>query len=276
MRVSKHVHRLPVTTPTLFPATTTNVYVIENEGNALLIDAGYENQEAAETIIDYLTTLGVARVIGVALTHHHPDHSPGARQLADFYKCPVLCHPTEVPMVEEHISPLKVSDTLDEGDVLRVGSVTLKVLHAPGHTHGHLNFWLEEERLLFTGDNIVAEGTTWIGPPDGDLIDYLATLHRLQEIRPALIAPGHGEVIHNPQEKIEFFIRRRLERERQILDLLAQKPRTVGDLVEEIYHNQVHPAVIWVAERTVLGHLEKLVRENKITQSAERYLLLPS
>ncbi|GAX89670.1 MBL fold metallo-hydrolase [Effusibacillus lacus] len=274
MRETSHVHRLPVSTPTLFPATTTNVYVVEDQGQALLIDAGYENPAAAEHIIEYVKALGIDHLQGIVLTHHHPDHSPGARALADFFDCPILSHPLEAESINEKIAPRSVTSTLNEGDTIPVGGIIVSMLHAPGHTQGHLNLWLEEERLLFTGDNIVAEGTTWIGPPDGDLIDYLATLNRLRERAPALIAPGHGEMIRNPLEKIDFFIRRRLEREQQILGLLQQKPASVTDLVQAIYQGQVHPSVIWVAERTVSGHLEKLLKERRIKQEEDLYSLM--
>ncbi|MFC4767102.1 MBL fold metallo-hydrolase [Effusibacillus consociatus] len=274
MRVTNYVHRLPVSTPTLYPATTTNVYIVESEGTAWIIDAGYENPEAAKTILTYITQLAVKKVAGILLTHHHPDHSPGAKALADFYQCPIACHPLEVQPIEEKIAPFKVDFTLQEGDSVQAGDINLTVLHTPGHTHGHLNFWLEEEKVLFSGDNIVAEGTTWIGPPDGDLTAYLASLERLQELQPSLIAPGHGDIIRNPSEKIEFFIQRRLERERQILELLSQNPFRLEQLVDTIYRDQVHPSVIWVAERTILGHLEKLQKEKKVRQKDDRYVLI--
>ncbi|BCJ88263.1 MBL fold metallo-hydrolase [Effusibacillus dendaii] len=263
------MHRLPVSTPTLYPATTTNVYIIADQGEALIIDGGYENPAAAKEIIDYVTKLGNPKVTGILLTHYHQDHSPGAKALADFYQCPIACHALEKEAVEKQISPYTVQITYQEGDMITVGSKQLQVLHTPGHTRGHLSLWLETEKLLVTGDNIVAEGTTWIGPPDGDLTDYLQTLHRFLELKPALIAPGHGEWVHDTMAKIEFFIQRRLEREQQVLRLLAEQPRNAAELVQAIYAGQVHPSVLWVAERTVLGHLEKLMRENKIAKTED-------
>lgn len=273
MRETRYVHRLPVATPTLYPAVATNVYLVEDAGEVLVIDAGYENRETADFIIQYISRLNAGNVLGIVLTHHHRDHSPGARALADFFGCPILCHPFEAQTIEEKIAPRRIDSTLQDGDAIQVGNATITVLHAPGHTHGHLNLLLEQERVLFSGDNIVAEGTTWIGPPDGDLIAYLATLRRLQELQPALIAPGHGEIVRNPAEKIRFFIERRLEREQQILGLLARKPSTVDELVQAVYQNQVHPGVLWVAERTILGHLEKLQKEQKVVSHGNRFRL---
>lgn len=274
MRESQFVHRLPVTTPTLYPAVTTNVYLIVNQGEAVLVDAGYDEPAASESILAYIQSLGEIKVKAIVLTHYHKDHSPGAKRLLEKVHCRVFCHPLETEAIEKQIHPYRITSTLEEGDTLQVGDLSLQILHAPGHTRGHLNIWIEQERLLLTGDNIVGEGTTWIGPPDGNLTDYLATLRRLQHLDPAMIAPGHGEMIRNPKEKIQFFIQRRLERELQIKGLLADQPRTVSELVDLIYQGQVHPSVMWVAERTVVGHLEKLLVEQIIRQNGQQYQLL--
>jgi endoribonuclease LACTB2 len=264
MRELPYLHRIAVSTPTLYPASTTNVYIFESQGQILIVDAGYENPIAANELIRYIRNLKIQKVVGLLFTHHHPDHVPGAKALAGFLKCDFICHPLEVPSVNQAIHPYRVTRTLDEGDAVQVGDLTLRVFHTPGHTQGHLSLWLEEEGLLVAGDNIVAEGTTWIGPPDGNLIQYLQTLKRYQWLFPKVIAPGHGSLIENPEEKIKFFISRRLEREQQILAYLAEKPRRPEELVKLIYANQVHPSVMWVAKRTIAGHLEKLVTEEKI------------
>jgi ribonuclease/clavin/mitogillin len=262
--VTPHVHQIPVSTPTLFPATTTNVYLIEHSGEAVLIDAGYDHEDTHQTILRYVQSIGSPSLKAILITHFHKDHSPGARFLAAHFGCPILAHEADVPHIEELISPARVTRTLGDGDTLQVGALTLHVLHAPGHTYGCLNFWLPEDNILFTADNIVGIGTTWIGPPEGDLRLYLQTLDRLKTLPAALIAPGHGDMIEDVEERINFFITRRLERETQILTLLAARPRTAEELLVAIYQNTVPESVLWVAERTILGHLNKLLSENKI------------
>jgi glyoxylase-like metal-dependent hydrolase (beta-lactamase superfamily II) len=274
MRETRYVHRLPVTTPTLFPAVSTNVYLIVDQSEAVIVDAGYDDPASAQAIVSYLQSLGEVAVKGIVLTHHHKDHSPGAKRLVEQLQCPIVCHPFETESIEEQIHPYSITSPLEDGDTLQVGDVALLILHAPGHTRGHLNLWLEQERLLFTGDNVVGEGTTWIGPPDGNLTDYLSTLRRLQTLDPAIIAPGHGDMIRNPQEKIQFVIQRRLEREQQIIRLLTDQPLTVAELTELIYQGQVHPSVMWVAERTVIGHLDKLMSESKVRQLGQHFQLM--
>jgi ribonuclease/clavin/mitogillin len=272
MKVTEHVHRLPVTTPTLFPATTTNVYVVAKGDFAVLIDAGYEHEATHRTVVEYIEKIGSPKVEAVLVTHYHRDHSPGTKFLAAHFDCPVYAHPAEAAFVEKEIAPVRVEGTLLDGDVVSVGGLELHVLHAPGHTHGCLNFWLPEDGVLFTADNVVGEGTTWIGPPDGDLRAYLNTLRRLKTYPAKWIAPGHGEMIAEVQEKIDFFIGRRLEREEQIFGLVSQKPMSVEELVKAVYQDTVHPSVIWVAERTIQGHLLKLIGDGRVKKAdRERY-----
>lgn len=266
MKVTAHVHRLAVTTPTLFPATTTNVFVVSDGQEAVLIDAGYEHEDAHQAVVEYIKEIGSPQVKAILITHFHKDHTPGAKFFSAHFQCPILSHTIEVPYVEQEIAPFKVTGTLEEGDVYHIGQLRLHVLHAPGHTHGGLNFWLPEDRVLFTADNIVGLGTTWIGPPEGDLRAYLTTLERLKTYPAEWIAPGHGEMIADVREKIDFFIGRRLEREEQIVGLLTTSPASVTELVDRVYQGTVHPSVIWVAERTIQGHLQKLIGDGRVRE----------
>lgn len=271
MQVTTHVHQLPVTTPTLFPATTTNVYVVVHEGTAVLIDAGYEHEAAHQLVVEYLESIGSPQVVAILMTHYHHDHTPGAKFFAKHFDCPVYAHPLEVQLVEQEIAPITISGTLEEGEIVNVGGLPLHVLHAPGHTHGCLNFWLPEDGVLFTADNVVGVGTTWIGPPDGDLTVYLNTLRRLREFPAAWIAPGHGEMIADVVEKIDFFIGRRLERVEQVYQLLQERPRTEAELVEAVYKGSVHPSVMWVAERTIQGIVIKLIEDGRARDEQGTY-----
>src|SRR4029077_4325146 len=111
---------------------------------------------------------------------------------------------------------------IGDGHTIEATEFRLRGIHTPGHASNHLCFLLEEERMLFSGDHIMDGSTVVIRPPDGDMADYLDSLARLRTMRLRSIAPGHGRLIANPREIIDWYIEHRLEREQQVLDQLRE------------------------------------------------------
>jgi glyoxylase-like metal-dependent hydrolase (beta-lactamase superfamily II) len=154
-------------------------------------------------------------------------------------------------------------EALAEGSVIESDGATLRALHTPGHASDHLCYYLEEERALFTGDLILGGSTTVIPPDDGDLGDYLASLRRLLTLDVQRIYPGHGPVLEPARPVIEAYIAHRLDRERQILAVLASGAETVAQIVTHVYR-EVAPALHPVAQLSVQSHLSKLERETRV------------
>jgi glyoxylase-like metal-dependent hydrolase (beta-lactamase superfamily II) len=101
-----------------------------------------------------------------------------------------------------------------------------------------------------------------------DLADYMQSLEKMKLLEPQVIYPGHGPVVSDAVGIIEMYIQHRLAREKQILQLLKSKNKrfTSMDIVKEIYKDV--PEILWIAaERNVLVHLAKLVKDNQITES---------
>lgn len=263
--------RVPIPTPTLLPHTTTNSYLLGNKKESLLVDAGYDQKETKEELEKALKENGLPQPASIVITHSHPDHAPGVRQLADWDPV-VYCHRYEKREIEEAIGSVGRLAFLDDGDILNIGGVDVNVIHGPGHTTGQLNLYVPSHETLIAGDNIVAEGTTWIGAPDGNMNDYLQTLHRLSTLKLKKIGPGHGDWVLNPYEQIEFVINRRLKREKQILALLNEHGKlTSAELTEKIYEDTIHPSVFNVAKRTIEAHLTKLNEEGSILADGEGF-----
>lgn len=275
-----HVHldspikviRVPITTPTLWPHTTTNSYLIGNEQESILVDAGYDQQSTIKDLEKAIQENKLAQPKAIVLTHSHPDHAPGVRQLANWSPI-VYCHENEKEAIAKAIDPVNNIMLLEDGDKLYISDVEIQVIHGPGHTDGQLNLYIPTLQTLIAGDNIVAEGTTWIGPPEGNMSDYLNTLHRLKQLHLTKIGPGHGDWVNNPYEQIDFVINRRLHREKQIQDLLHKHQRlSAADLTKMIYKDTIHPSVFGVAERTTEAHLIKLIEEGKVLKQEETYI----
>lgn len=266
--------RVPIETPTLWPHTTTNSYLIGNAEESLLIDAGYDKEVTRRELERVLQKYGLAKPKSILLTHSHPDHAPGVRRLADWSPI-VYCHPYEKDAIQSAISPVNRIKLLRDGDQLTIAGIELHVIHGPGHTEGQLNLYIPSEQILIAGDNIVAEGTTWIGPPEGNMRDYLHTLQRLKQLSLSKIGPGHGDWVEHPYDHIDFVIKRRLQRENQIQELLRKhKKLTASELTRLIYKDTIHPSIFGVAERTTEAHLIKLIDEDKVSKQNSTYSII--
>jgi endoribonuclease LACTB2 len=265
--------RVPIPSPTLLPYTATNSYLIGNEQESILVDAGYDQQETRSELERTISENKLAIPKTIILTHSHPDHAPGVRQLMDWSPV-VYCHQNEHQTALAAISPWTNLSFLKDGDLLRVAGAEIMIIHAPGHSSGQLNLYIPSEQVLIAGDNIVSDGTSWIGPPDGDMIDYLETLERLKQLKITKIGPGHGEWVVNPYKHIEFVYNRRLEREGQIKSLLKEhQPLTAISLTKMIYPENIHPSVFEVAKRTTEAHLIKLIKDGLVVQQDSNYSL---
>jgi hydroxyacylglutathione hydrolase len=89
----------------------------------------------------------------ILVTHRHADHVQGIPEVkARFPKARVVAPAGEaekVPMVDE---------TVREGDLVKVGSLTAQVYETPGHTIGHIVYYFDQDRLLFAGDTLFSIG----------------------------------------------------------------------------------------------------------------------
>src|SRR5207247_10523547 len=98
---------------------------------------------------------------------------------------------------------------------------------------------------LFTGDVILGGSTTVIPSDDGDLVDYLDSLRRLQKMDVRRIYPAHGPVIEDGPAKIAEYLEHRMLPERQILEALADGLEPITAVVARIYVDvapALHPA----------------------------------
>ena len=241
--------------PSLLTGPGTNTFLVADEiaGEVVVIDPGPDIPEHLRRIADTIAERGKAKAILV--THGHPDHADGAASLRELLGVPVYARSREGVPATDH--------ALADDAVIAVGTRNLRALYTPGHRFDHLCFLLEDAGTLFAGDLIAGEGTVVIMPPEGDLLDYLASLRRLQTLDLRLILPAHGPFLDDPQAVLSYYIAHREEREQQVLAGLACGPRTVDELVSGIYADvsaDLHP----IAAYSVRAHLYKLEREGRV------------
>jgi len=165
----------------------------------------------------------------VLLTHGHCDHAGNAAYFADTFNAPLHAHADECIYIQTRrtyvprgwralskqgvmfalgelfwpVRRRRVDVLLHDGDCVETPAGTLKVLHTPGHTPGHISFYRECDKVLLSGDAIInvipfkrVEGLTLPLPIfSGDTELARRSAMRLAELEPEVLLPGHGRVI---------------------------------------------------------------------------------
>lgn len=252
---------LPVKSPTLPPATHTNVWMPGRE-RFVIVDpggAGEVEDEALLAVVRRREQMG-HRPLAVLLTHHHRDHASGAGRISRRLGIPVAAHPETLARCPGLHQPRP----LLEGEALDLGEMTLRAYHLPGHAPGHLAFFIPEVGYVLCGDLVSASSTILIDPADGDMGRYLASLRALARINPTRLFPGHGPPAG--PGLIETTLNHRQERETRIAALLSSRPATVEEIAAEAYRDtpEAHPAL---ARRQTLAHLLHLVFQGRAANS---------
>lgn len=158
----------------------TNCYVVRDGGEALVIDPGEGTDEL-------LAALSGIRVTTIVNTHCHLDHSGGNGAVKAATGAPLAIHEADLPLLRGlpqqgmmfgvPCEPSPEPDRfIEEGDVLRVGSVEFRVVHVPGHAPGHIA--LIADGVALVGDVLFAGSIGRTDLPGGNtaqLIDSIRT-----------------------------------------------------------------------------------------------------
>ena len=162
------------------------VYLLKEAASreAIVVDSGWEIQPILK-----IAEGEMARIRYVIPTHGHFDHTKTVQELAAKTGAEVLVHED---------SPLEGDGILRDGDEIRVGEESVKVIHTPGHTEDSV--CLHDGRNLFTGDTLFVGSCGRTDLPGGSTEKLFKSLHQsiLKLPGETIIYPGHdyGEVPH--------------------------------------------------------------------------------
>ncbi|CAG5056467.1 unnamed protein product [Parnassius apollo] len=264
-RLSNRIIRILGCNPGPMTLQGTNTYLIGTGKNRVLLDTGDKNVMEYQKHLKEVVQSEQVNIEHIVLTHWHHDHIGGVEDIyGTIAKQPTIWkHKRSENDTEDKPLSFPMS-WLCDGQEIKVEGATIKIHHTPGHTTDHIVLTLLEDNVLFSGDCILGEGTAVFE----DLYTYMKSLHRILDLKPSVIYPGHGNVVEDPIRKIEYYIAHRNQRESQILETLknhADKNLTEMDLVKIIYTEI--PEHLWpAAAYNVKHHLTKLTKEKKIKQ----------
>ena len=259
------VKKITAPNPGVFTGGGTNTYLVGRE-DLTLIDPGPNIKEH----IDEIIRVGENKIKRILVTHTHTDHSPAALPISKVLDVPMYGRliDGESSWEDETFIPDVI---LNDTDIIKTDEYTLEVIHTPGHASNHLCFLIKELNCLITGDHIMEGSTVVIGPPDGNMADYLESLNKLFKYKIDCLAPGHGNFMYEPKKVIESIIRHRLSREAKVLRRLED----VGDvdlesltaIVYDDVPEQLHP----IAKFSLEAHLLKLLNEGVIKKDNNNF-----
>lgn len=258
VQLSPLVRRITANNPGMLTGPGTNTYLVGNQDIAV-IDPGSADRVHLDAILQACN----GRLKWVIVTHTHPDHSPGAQALRDATGAELIGN---LLHDEDQDPGFRPQRGFAHDEIFKTDEFTLRALLTPGHVENHICYLLEEEKLLFSGDHLMEGVTVVIIPPHGDMKDYLDSLHMLRDYPIDAIAPGHGEVILDPQREINSVSRHRQMRESKVLRVLADcKSGTLDTLTPPVY-DDVDPARHKIARYSLWAHLEKLKRDGLVDE----------
>jgi glyoxylase-like metal-dependent hydrolase (beta-lactamase superfamily II) len=296
-QISPHVHSLHVPLAWFPQPYPPNVFLIVDGTEGALIDAGFPDDESISKRLEMLAQFPGLNVRYIVITHHHFDHASGAPKLRDATGAQVVLHRDEAPLLAraakedlpsdvevpaerkeyaERVQEWRVEaaravpdQLVSDGETLSIGSLTLRMVHSPGHTGGHLSPLLEGDNVLFAGDNVLGVGTTAIPPaPHGDMGLYIESLRKMQALNASVMCCGHGPAVDDPHRKLQELIDHRRQREEQVLALVREGKDTIKRIVRAVYP-ELDKRLLGMATGQIRSHVAKLERDGRLRVSGE-------
>lgn len=202
-----------------------NVYLIHDQDEWVLIDVGYEDD--VDEIVELIRNLdfGLSKCKTLIATHADVDHCQGLSKLKQILKTTVTAHPKAAALLEsgdrlktfaeieaqgihEEMPPVTAEHHVDDGDWIKIGSLSLQVWSTPGHADSQLAFRLGH--LLLSGDNIYRDGG--VGAIDAhhgsDIPAFIASLERIRDSDVEWLLPSHGPYFRKDPKMMDQVIAR--------------------------------------------------------------------
>ena len=256
----------------------------------VLIDVGMGSENLAPAI-----EAGIDILI---LSHCHVDHRLTWRLLPDI---PVWCHENEAVYMKDKetlftamglarsglnldglfdfahgMFEIEIAHRLVDGDRINLGGITLKIIHTPGHTPGHLAFFIPEHDLLFSSDIDLTPFGPFYGHDFANISDFLGSIDKLKQVSATCVLSGHaGPFNGDLTARFEEYGQVIFTRDRLLLDNL-NRPQAIEDYRGSNLFYKTYagfPDLIrWFELVHIEKHLQRLKELGEVRQEGDRWI----
>ena len=185
----------------------------------------------------------------------------------------------EIVTTQFNFRPRTPVGYLKGGQEIRLDTVTVDVIHTPGHTPGHLCFFFLEPSVLFLGDYDLTPFGPWYGDRDSSISQTISSIERLKNIPAKIWITCHEKGIFEepPGDLWDDYLKVIKQRENKLLDFL-NTPRTMPEIVDKwiVYQRPREPKEFYAfAEQMIMQkHIELLASKSAVARDGERYYRL--
>jgi glyoxylase-like metal-dependent hydrolase (beta-lactamase superfamily II) len=263
---------------------------IKGRDMRVLIDAGMGAENIAPAIKDGIDVL--------VLSHCHIDHRLTRRLISEV---PVWCHEKEEVYLQDRdfffaamglkrsgldldglfdfaqgSFEIEVAHRLADGNRIDLGGLTLQTIHTPGHTPGHMAFYIPERDLLFAGDIDLTSFGPFYGHDFADIGDFLASIERLKQVGAGKVISSHaGPFNSNLPQRFDQYAQIIQTRDRLLLDGLSQSKSLREFKGSNLFYKSYpdFPDLIrWFELVHIEKHLARLETMGKVRQEGNRWV----
>ena len=243
-------------------------YVLDDGDSVTVFDAGIPN-----SVVQWIDNGNITKPVNrLIISHADVDHFGDTSNLRERYPdMEILCHPLDQHWIENHQAivqerygfshqkygigypsevldafaslcggEIQVTQTIADGDELKIGGRTWEVLHVPGHSPGHISLWHADEGILLLSDAVLGHGPPHMetGEPSipsthQDIQPYLETIERLSQLPVKLALAAHWHPMDG-EAFTQFLAESKAQVNRDITaikEACAEKPCTFADLL---------------------------------------------
>lgn len=285
-----------ITLPCIY-ASDVNCYLIEQDDSYLLIDTGENNEETLLFWKNLIPRLEKP-ISHVLLTHTHTDHIGCCNYLQQLANVKIITSkhskeklislkksPKNNGLIEAaaqygYLYPYSpkslinelqahdfdIHDTFEDGETIQIGSSIFQAIATPGHSNDLYCFYEEKTQILFASDHLIREfNPVLIIEKDhfNPLKSYFQSLNKIKHLQCNLALSGHGDSIEDVTTLIETSRNKHLNRLQQLSLLLAEKPKTFQEIIQEIYNKNLQKPSSQTMQ--TLCYLNYLLEKNELT-----------